>query len=57
MFDKYRKCKRQIRDLREKNAKNINDKIIAFLIMGKIHLNPGIRDSKVRKRPLKNTKR
>jgi hypothetical protein len=50
MFDKYRKCKRQIRDLREKNAKNINDKIIAFLIMGKIHLNPGIRDSKVRKK-------
>jgi len=50
MFDKYRQCKRQVRELREKNAKSINEKILAFITMGKIQLNPGIRDSRVRKK-------
>jgi TnpA family transposase len=50
MFDKLRQSKRQIRELREKHAKSINEKVSAFITMGRIHLNPGIRDVRVRKK-------
>jgi TnpA family transposase len=50
MFDKLRQSKRQVRELREKHAKSINEKVLAFITMGRIHLNPGIRDAKVRKK-------